>query len=152
MHFSSSEEINAPRDHVFAEITDFAGFERQIERAGGDVTRTGDPGPDAAWTGRFSFRGTQRDVKAQVTDWAVPGGYRIISDTGGLSAVIDVRCVSIDAERTRLDVLLDLKPTTLGSRVLINSFKLMRMQLNRRFNRRVRDFALGVAHRARRET
>jgi hypothetical protein len=36
--------------------------------------------------------------------------------------------------------------------VLINSFKLMRMQLNRRFNRRVRDFALGVAHRARRET
>ena len=148
MHFSTSEEIAAPRDRVFAELTDFAAFERQIHRAGGEVARSGAPGPDTRWTGHFQFRGVERDVTAQVQDWAPPGGYRIASDTGGLHAVIDLRCVAIDDLRTRLDVLVDLKPQTIKARVLVNSLKLMRPQLTKRFNKRVRDFAQAVAFRA----
>ena len=44
MKFSTREDIEAPVDHVFAEVSDFAGFERRALRHGADITRL-DEGP-----------------------------------------------------------------------------------------------------------
>lgn len=151
MQFTTSEVIAASQEQVFDEVTDFDSFERQIVRAGGTVARTGGAGPDAAWTGHFDFRGTQRTVAARVTGWTAPSGYIVSGETGGLALRAEVRCVPLDPERTQLDVTVEMTARTLSVRVLLNSVKLMRTQVSRRFKKRVRDFAEGVSHRAARQ-
>lgn len=148
MHFSTSEVIHAPREAVFAEVTDFDAVERQIVKAGGSLTRTGGAGPDAAWQGHFRFRGTERDFTSRVGDWTPPGGYRLISATTGLDALVDVRCVAVDAATTRLEILVDLKPRSMKAKILLNSLKLMRSQINARFKQRIQKFADHVAQKA----
>lgn len=148
MHFSTTEVIHAPREAVFAAVSDFEGFERQITRAGGSLTRTGLPGPDTRWHGTFSFRGTRREFTSQVADWTPPGGYRLASETGGLHALIDVRCIAMDADTTRLEILVDLTARTLTARLLLNSLKLMRSQMNTRFKKRIQKFGDSIARQA----
>lgn len=148
MHFSTSEVIHAPRDAVFAAITDFDAIERQVIRAGGTLTRTGGPGPEATWQGTASFRGTERDFTSRVADWTPPGGYRLASETSGLDALVDLRCIAVNEATTRLEILVDLKPRSMKARILLNSLKLMRSQINARFKQRIRRFADSIAEQA----
>jgi len=70
MNFNTREDIEAPIDFVFEQITDFATFERSIMRRGGDVDRLAigeADGLDAQWRVKFQMRGVERDVTATIT-------------------------------------------------------------------------------------
>ncbi len=148
MHFSASENIDAPQETVFQEVTDFANFERQLRRAGGQIDRTGAPGPDCTWTGNVAFRGTTREIEAKVDKWAAPNGFTVLSHSGGLKVTADVTTVALSPTRTRLDILVDIKPQTLPARVLLQSARLFKHKANQRFKERVRAFAKSVSKRA----
>ncbi|WP_187293080.1 hypothetical protein [Octadecabacter arcticus] len=49
MEFTTRDDIEAPIDYVFDQVTNFATFERSIMRLGGDVERIA--GGDAAVVG-----------------------------------------------------------------------------------------------------
>lgn len=143
MKFSTSEDIEAPMEHVFAQVSDFSGFERRALRQGADVRRLGD-GPVAAgsaWDVAFKLRGRDRQMRATLAKIEVPEVYQIDAQSEGMSAVTIVELVALSPRRTRLNVSLDLRPRSLTARVLLQSMKLAKTKLNKRFKARVLEYA-----------
>lgn len=152
MKFATKEDIECPIEHVFARAADFAGFERQALRRGANVRKTDSNerhGLGSGWDVNFKFRGKDRQLKAAITAWEPPNGYRITSTTSGIEAVVLVELVPLSRNRTRLSMSIELKPKTIGARIMVQSLKLARGTLQRRIELRVADFASDIVERYR---
>ena len=150
MHLSSRTDIAAPLSFVFASLSDFDGWERAALRRGADVTRTDklrSIAPGMAWQAKFRFRGKDRELTAKLTEYEVDSRMsftalgRMIEGNGVLEVV------SLAPNRTRLVVHLDVKPITLGARLVIQSAKLAKGKIQAKFNRRLAQFALELEQR-----
>lgn len=143
MKFSTREDIEAPIAHVFDRVSDFAGFERMALRRGMQVNRT-DDGPvvvGSQWNVAFQFRGRERKMQLTLDAMRPPEMYRCLAVSGGLNAQTDVELVALSPRRTRLAVSIELRPRSLTARVLLQSMKLAKTRLNKRFKARVLEYA-----------
>lgn len=144
MKFSAREDIEAPIAQVFSEISDFRRFERQALRNGVQVQRNFKPGLPAKgqeWQIGVMFRGTERQILTQLAEYEAPTRMRFLSSTKGLRGEGEVELLALSANRTRLFVSLELRPETVAGRVLVQSLKLAKTRLTRKFKRRVSGFA-----------
>jgi hypothetical protein len=144
MQFSSREDIDAPIGEVFAMLSDVDSFERSAIRRGIDVTRVGDRaavGEGMAWTARFMMRGKPREAHVTLARFEAPQMMRFDTVSQGLEGHLTVDLVALSPRRTRLGVILNLKPNTLSARLLVQSLKLARGNLSKRFKLKVADYA-----------
>ena len=152
MKFVTKEDIECPIEHVYARAADFTGFERQALRRGADVRKTDSNerhGLGSGWDVTFKFRGKDRRLTAAITAWEPPNGYRVTSNTSGIEGVVLVELVPLSRNRTRLSMSIELKPKTFGARIIVQSLKLARGTLQRRFELRVADYASDIVERYR---
>ena len=143
MKFSTREDIEAPVDHVFAEVSDFAGFERRALRHGADITRL-DEGPcrvGSSWDILFTFRQRERRMRATLVELDAPHHYRVDAMSDGLTVTTNVELVRLSRGRTRVSVAMDLRAKSLTARLLLQSMKLAKVKLNKRFKARIVEFA-----------
>lgn len=148
MKFSTREDIDAPIEQVFQAVTDFDGIERRILRRGIDLTRdetSAQVQVGARWKANFKWRGRAYQLDAKLVEMTDGQCYCIESHVGGLQCMGVVDLVPLSKSRTRMFVSLDLKPTTLSSRLMVQSLRLAKGSLNRRFKARVSQFAAGIA-------
>ncbi|CAN0606010.1 unnamed protein product [Ectocarpus sp. 12 AP-2014] len=68
-------------------------------------------------------------------------GFSIESRSGGVVCMGVIDLVALSTSRTRMFASLDLRPTTLSSRLLIQSMRLAKGSLSKKFKARVADFA-----------
>ncbi|MDG1863250.1 MAG: SRPBCC family protein [Yoonia sp.] len=147
MKFSTKEDIEAPIDYVFARVTDFNGFERQALRRGADIKRIDEgvqPTVGAAWQVAFKFRGKDRKMKATIAQMDVPTVLQIDTAANGITGESLIELVALSRNRTRLSVTMDLSPHSLTARLLLQSLKLAKNNLTRKFKMRITDFAEDV--------
>ncbi|MEJ6404464.1 SRPBCC family protein [Yoonia sp. 2307UL14-13] len=143
MKFSTREDIEAPIDHVFTTVSDFAAFERRALRHGAEVTRQ-DEGPvklGSAWDIGFKFRGRDRRMHSTIAEIDPPNQYIILTVSEGMTITGSVDLVALSPGRTRVAVAFDLRAKTLTARLLLQSMKLAKTKLNKRFKARVLEFA-----------
>jgi len=153
MQFTGKEDIEAPIDAVFAEITDFTRFERGAMRRGAEVQRTDSltaPGIGMSWQARFRLRGRMRDVTLRLSEYDPPNGIVIAAEAGTVEAVFRVDVLALSRARTRLSVDLSVTPRNLAGRLMIQSMKLAKGNLSKRFRLRVADYAMDVEDRHKR--
>ncbi|MCV6595131.1 MAG: SRPBCC family protein [Silicimonas sp.] len=144
MKLSTREDIDAPIATVYKAVSDFDAFERQLLRRGVDVTRDDShplDAPGLRWQARFDWRGKPQALDAELIAIEPNQGYTIESKASGVVALSVVDLVALSKTRTRLFVSVDLRPTTLTSRLFVHSLKLGKSALSRRFKARVSDFA-----------
>lgn len=143
MKFSTREDIEAPMDYVFGRISDFASFEKRALRQGAQVARrqTGAVSEGDIWDIAFSFRGRDRKVVATLVQLDPAQGIRIDSVSDGLTALTQVELVALSPARTRVMVTFELKPGSLTARLLVQSLKLAKAKLAKRFSARVLSYA-----------
>lgn len=147
MKFSTREDIEAPIEHVWAHVRHFKKFERQLLRRGAEVTRVdalGKPGVGSEWEINFTFRGKPRDIEAKIVEFDAPNTMKIDSHSGGLDGHIVVDLMSLSPRRTRMQLSVELVPQNLTARLLVQSLKFARGNLNKRFSDRIYDFAQDV--------
>lgn len=147
MKFSSREDINQPVETVFAAVSDFARFERTALRHGAEVARVDDlgaPGVGATWHSQLAYRGRKREVTTELTTFDVPEQMVIALRSRGVKGAFSVQLIPLSPRRTRLMVQLELRPKTLGVRVFLQSLRLAKASMNKRFKRAVRDFARDI--------
>jgi len=153
MDFRAREDVEAPLEAVFAEITDFNAFERAIMRRGGDVIRL--PGPEAPaigakWQVRFRMRGKERQVEATLAE-ADPAGrllVRVLSPNIYGHCAVDL--VALSLSRTRMSVNLTVKPKSLAARLFFQSLRFAKSRMTQRFKAMVLGYAedIEARHRA----
>ncbi|MEW2912811.1 SRPBCC family protein [Leisingera sp. JC11] len=144
MEFHSKEDIEAPVAEVFGALSDFGMLERSALRRGIELQRSGDPArPEdgLAWDLAFSFRGKPREIQLTLASYAPPSAMVLDGTGSGIDGRMEVELLALSPQRTRMSVRLKLSPTTLTGRLLVQSLKLARSNLNRRFKLRLADYA-----------
>ncbi len=144
MQFTTREDIEAPIEYVFGVVSDFEGFQRQAMRRGAEVARCDDlsaPGAGMRWDAAFPFRGKRREIKIEMVDYIPPNQMVFASQMTGMSGVLSMDLLALSRGRTRLDMTIEMKPQSLSAKLLVQSMKLARSSLNKRFKVRVAEFA-----------
>ena len=155
MKFSSREDINAPIETVFSALCDFEGFERQAMRRGADVQRVDaltEPGIGMCWKADFTMRGRRRHLDLQLIRFDVPNEMGFSAKSPGIDGAFTVELMALSRSRTRMSVALELSPRNLSARLLVQSLKLAKTTLTKRFKLRVADYAKGLEDRLQRLT
>ncbi len=144
MEFQSREDIAAPIETVFAAVTDFPAFERQVLRRGAEVRRLDSlprPGAGLKWAATFQFRGRDRNIQIEITEYDPPHALRLGGESQGLGFAVAVDLMALSRNHTRMNVAAVIEPLSFTAKLLVQSLKLARGNLNRRFETRVTEFA-----------
>lgn len=144
MQFETKEDIDSPIEEIFAAITDFEMFERSAIRRGVEVARKGDAAAgleNLSWDVGFLFRGTKREMSLTVDRSDPPNAIDLKAKGNGMSGEMHVELLALSPRRTRMIVRFNLTPKTLAARLLVQSLKLARNKIDRRFRLRVAEFA-----------
>lgn len=150
MKFSTRTDIDAPIDHVFAEVSDFPSFERSAMRRGAKIRRLDQQdvrGRGMAWQAEFQFRGKARELRIDLEDYEAPTQMGFAGKSAGLSGFCDIELIELSPKKTRMRLSLDLKPQTLSARLLIQSMKLAKGSIEKKFSARIADYSKDIADR-----
>lgn len=144
MKFSRREDIEAPLATVFQSITDFPALQRMAMRRGFDASRQDQmdtPGAGMRWLIRGPVRGRMREIEVEMTQYVPASGLVAVAASGGIQGTVTVDLVELSKARTRMQVGLDLRASTLPARLLLQSARLGKASLDRRFARRIAELA-----------
>ncbi|CUH98886.1 SRPBCC family protein [Leisingera aquaemixtae] len=144
MKIKSKEDIEAPIAEVFGAISDFELMERSALRRGVELQRTGDlsqPENGLAWDLNFSFRGKPREIRLTLASYTPETGLALTGSGSGIDGRMEIELLALSPQRTRMAVQLELSPTNLTGRLLVQSLKLARSKLTSRFKLRLAEFA-----------
>ncbi|KIC11949.1 DNA polymerase III subunit gamma/tau [Leisingera sp. ANG-M1] len=144
MEFQSKEDIEAPIAEVFGVVSDFELLERSALRRGIEVQRAGDiahPENGLVWDFKFRFRGKARDIRLTLDSITPVTGLSLTGGGSGIDGRLNIELLALSPQRTRMSVRLKLSPTTLTGRLLVQSLKLARSNLTRRFKLRLAEYA-----------
>lgn len=144
MKLSGRTDIEAPTAFVFSVLSDFDYWERAAMRRGADVHRTDKQktiGPGMSWLVRFGWRGRERQLHMKLTALDRPNQIAFAGD--GPSVIIGINCeiVELSAKRCRIIVQSEIKPRTLAARLFIQSMKLAKVKVARRYEARLKTAA-----------
>jgi len=144
MKFSSKEDTETPIDRVFEQLTNFEMFERAAIRRGVEIERerdTAQPVVGMAWKARFEMRGRSREARVELMHLDRPNTMRFDAIGKGVDGSFFIDLLPLSPRSTRISVVLDIEPKTLSARLLIQSMKLAKTNLTKRFRKKVREFA-----------
>ena len=144
MKFSTKEDLEVPIDTVFEMLSDFEGFERAAMRHGAEIARL-DPaapvGVGLAWRVKAAIRGRQRKFLVHLSEFERPSQMAFEAESDAMKGLFLVELVALSRNRTRMRMALDVRPQTLAARLMMQSAKLARNTLNRRYKTRIAHFA-----------
>ncbi|MEO0379994.1 MAG: SRPBCC family protein [Pseudomonadota bacterium] len=150
MKFSAREDISAPIERVFAALCEFEAFERMAMRRGAELRRIDQvrqPGVGMCWSVTYAMRGRTRAFDLELVEFDAPNQMVFAAKSSGIDAKFTVDLLALSRNKTRLSVALDMTPLNLSARLLIQSLKLAKSNLSKRFKDRVAEYAKNLEDR-----
>ena len=144
MKFSTKEDIEAPLQDTFELFSDFDQFERSALRRGAQVRRTDTlkrVGVGMSWAAGFKFRGKERKVTSELVSYEPCDGYAMDIQSPDMTAHATLELMSLSKSRTRASFSVELKPKSLSGRLMIQTMRLGKSRLDKRFRVKAADFA-----------
>lgn len=151
MRISAKQDVEVPLAQVWSILTDFDGWERAVLRRGAEVTRTDSHRMvtiGSNWSLRFAYRGRERAMQAQLARLDPPHHLGATFHSAALSGELRIELIELAARRTRLHMITELKPQTLGARLYLQSLRLGRSRVERKYHDRIAAFAHEIEQRA----
>ena len=143
MKFSTRQDIDVPAHRVFSRATEYARFERLIQRRGIALRRISDcseTGAGPAWAAELTYRGHSRAVDAAMYAVEPNQHLAVKGATSGVDFVLTMDIVELSLTKSRMIFGLDLRPATLPARLMVQSLRLNKATLDRKFAERVSKF------------
>lgn len=150
MNFSTKEDIEAPIDAVFEMLCEFESFERSAMRRGAEVQRVDNlvaSGVGMTWDTVFEMRGKRRELRIEMVTFDRPNDMVLETTSPGLIGQMSFELMALSRSRTRINVELNIKPLTLSARLLVQSMKLAKASLTRKYKMRIGEYAKGMEDR-----
>lgn len=150
MQFFAHEDVEAPVDFVFAEVSNFPALERAALRRGVDVQRTDNMSQTdigMTWAASYELRRTKMSMALELTRFEPPNALVIEGDSATLGGLITLDVLALSRMRTRISLKVDVHARTLPARLFLQSFKLARVHPGVTFKRKAASFAAGIEER-----
>jgi hypothetical protein len=144
MRFATKQDIEAPIVDVFRILTDFEAWERAAMRRGSEVARTDKLRGVAAgmrWAARFSYRSKPRGLELELTQIEQPVLLRFAGVSQAIEGAASIELMEMAAKRTRMHLVLDVTPRSLSARLFLQSLRLARARVDRKFDQKVAHLA-----------
>ncbi|GAA6209440.1 SRPBCC family protein [Cognatishimia sp. WU-CL00825] len=139
MQFSAKEDLDVPIDDAFNLLSEYDVFERMAMRRGIEVVRNTDAsefGVGSSWKIDFDWRGKAIKMRAEIVTFERPERVVLDVKTQGLDIKIDFELVALSRKRTRLHLVTDIDARTLPMRLLVQSMKLARGNIDKKLQER----------------
>lgn len=143
MKFSTRIDTDLPADALFDTVSDFGRIERMLMRRGASMARIDpalDPGTGMGWHVGFDWRGRPRELRLEVTRFDRPECVTMAGMSEAFETGISMTVVALSLSRARLIFETDIRPLNMRSRLMLQTAKLGKPQLDRKFERRIADF------------
>lgn len=143
MKFSLRQDTDLSAEELFAAISDFAQIERMLVRRGADVRRLDpaqEPGAGMAWEIGFDLRGKRRDMRMDVTQFDRPEKIVILGEGESLGLTVEMTVIALTRSKSRMIFEVEAKPRNMRARLMLQTAKLGKAQLDRKFADRVGAF------------
>jgi uncharacterized protein (DUF2164 family) len=121
-------------------------------RRGAEVMRTDTqrkPGPGMQWQARFTYRSKMRTSDIELVELAEKSALGFKALSPNIQADARVELMEMSTKRTRIHVTLDVVPRSLGARLFLQSLRLARARIDRKFEARVAQLAAEIEQRYR---
>ena len=144
MQFSSVQDVNAPLDFVFQQLSDFESYESYALRTGAEVERTDTYSEKCAgmqWKVQGDFRGKRRKFNIELIEYRPDNLLKFFVKSKGVEANATVESMALTRKQSRIKVTTVLKPKTISARLILQSAKLAKNSMNRKFNHRFWTYA-----------
>jgi carbon monoxide dehydrogenase subunit G len=151
MRISAKQDVEASLAQVWAILSDFDGWERAALRRGAEVTRNDSHRRvtlGSEWSLRFIHRGRSRSVQLGLTRLDPPHHIELHLRSAAIEGDLRIELIEMAARRTRLHVVTDLKPLNLGARLYLQSLRLARNRVERKYHDRIAFLAREIEQRA----
>lgn len=150
MKFSTRHDTDLSAESLFDLVGDFDRLERLMTRRGATVRRVdpaSEPGTGMAWLINFDWRGKSRHLRLHVTRFDRPENINMEGISDMFEVTLDITVIALTRTRSRLQFEVDVRPRSMKARLLLQTAKLGKSQLDRKFALRVAEI-LGDASRA----
>lgn len=155
MKFSARQDIEAPAAYVYAALTDFEAWERAAMRRGAEVSRTSPTGAaqaELAWQVLFEYRGKRRNMQLKLVSMTAPSNIQFAAHSPALDASLIIEIIEMSARRSRIGVTTNVAPLTLTAKLFIQSLRLARARVDRKYFLRIAQMAGDIEQRYRAES
>lgn len=143
MKFSTRFDLDSTAEDLFSTIGDFGKLERMLMRRGASVTRidpSQEPGTGMGWLFGFDWRGRPRSLRLEVTRFDRPEHLCLAGTSDALDIAMDATVIALSRTRSRLIFEAELRPRNMRARLMLQTAKLAKPQLDRKFERRLGEF------------
>lgn len=150
MKLTSKKDIESPIDKVWAAMSDFEAWERAVMRRGAEVSRTDTlprPAVGMSWLARFIYRGKERKIDIKLSEMSPSSLLGFDAVSAAVEAATRIELIEMSAKRTRLHVSIEVKPRSLGARLFLQSLRLARSKVDRKFDKRIDKLAAEIEQR-----
>lgn len=144
MKLSSREDVDAPIAQVFDALSDFDSFARLAMRRGSEVQRVdhmAQLGEGMQWDVRFNWRGRPRDVQLTLSGYEPPCTLLVSYGARSVEGAFHLELLALSRTRTRINVGFEVKPLNLSARLLVQSLRLAKSTLSKRFKLGFAEYA-----------
>ena len=150
MKFSTRQDIEAPLDFVWQQVTDFAQYERMAMRRGAEVERVDhlrSPAAGMGWRIRFAHKGKARRVLLRIAEMTPSTALDFDLDSPSVAGGIRLELLALAPKRTRIMVVAETRPKTIAARLLIQSLRLVKGRTQRRLDGQMEKFGALIEER-----
>lgn len=141
MKFSTRVDKNIPAAELFDAVANFDRIERMLIRRGVSVKRADDmPDGRRGWNLAFDWRGQRRELRLVLVQFDRPEKYVLSGESTPFELGIDMTVVALARDRSRLIFELEVKPRNMRARLILQTAKLGKTQIDRKLAARVAQF------------
>lgn len=143
MKFSTRCDLDAPAADTFDRVSNFSRIEQMLLRRGVSIQRA-DPAQPAGvgmgWVLGFDWRARARELRLEVTRLDHPEHVGLTGLSDAFDIAIDMTVVALGRVRSRLIFETEIRPRNMRARLMLQTAKLGKGQLDRRFAQRIDRF------------
>lgn len=143
MKFSTRIDTDLPAERLFEAVGNFDAIERLLIARGASVVRidpAAEPDTVMGWHIGFDWRGLPRKLRLAVTRFDRPERVMMVGRSDALDLSINTTIVALSRVRSRLLFETEVRPRNMKARLMLQTAKLGKSQLDRRYQRRVEEF------------
>lgn len=141
MEFTARDDVDVPIEAAFDLLSEYDVFERMAMRRGIEVQRHEPDAPvgvGTKWDVDFNWRGKDITMRAEIIRFDRPDWIEIEAIMPGMDVTVAFELLALSKKRTRLHFKANSSAKTLPMRLLLQSLKLARNNIDKKLHERVK--------------